>query len=1172
MTANDVTTGSHQVSLQDKWVVDQGSVVMSGTQAIARVLLAQAALDHRRGIFTAGYISGYRGSPLGGVDTTLWSISKRLESAKIVFQPGVNEDIAATAIRGTQQLNAVPNPRYAGVFAAWYGKGPGVDRSGDAFKHGNYAGSHPLGGVLIFYGDDHAGKSSTVAHQSEQAISASLIPSLYPADVQEVLSYGLLGFAMSRYSGSWVGIKCVNEVAEQTATVDLDLDHFQPVTPPLPADSPREIHIHQDAYNPLREEQIVIEHRLPLVHAFVRANQLDKAMLRAEMPALGLVTAGKSYGDVRAALALLGLDDAAAADAGISLFKVGCIWPLEPTAITNFAAGQSVLFVVEEKKSFIELQLAATLINQAHRPLVIGKTDEEGSSLLSSVMPLEPMDIAFAIAARLERLGKFNERMRARVANLASTSDVANAVAVRRLPFFCSGCPHSRSTRIPEGSVSMTGIGCHTMVALVRPKQALLPTQMGGEGGNWIGLAPFTDTKHMFQNMGDGTYYHSGLLAIRAAVAARVNITYKILYNDAVAMTGGQPVDGPISVAAIACQVRNEGVNRIVLLSEDPSRHQGNPDLPSGVTIGHRDELDTVQQELRDTPGCTVLIYEQTCAAEKRRRRKRGSYPNPPKRLFISRDVCEGCGDCSVQSTCVSLVPVETALGRKRAIDQSSCNKDYSCVNGFCPSFITVYGAEPRKPQGLSVDEELFDQLPLPIRASLGSESFNVMIAGIGGTGVVTIGAVLGMAAHLDGLAISLFDMTGLSQKNGAVYSHIRMAATRGAIHAQRLGRKDADILLAFDLVAALAADCAATLSVERARVIANTSVTPTLAFQFNRDITVSPDVLLAQLQQKVGNDAISTVDASSLALTILGDTIGANMFLVGFATQKGLLPISVEAIERAVGLNDVAVAFNLRAFSLGRLYAVEPDRVLALATSVQPLHAVAAPSTLAEVIEHRVKHLTEYQNAALAERYRMVVGKVHDLEARIAPGSEALALAVARNYAKLLAYKDEYEVARLLSSPALREEIGKTFEDGGRIALNLAPPFLNSKEVNGRPKKREFGPWILVVMVVMARMRGVRGSWFDPFARTRDRRMERALIAQYESLVEEVIVTLEPDNHSRALALLDLADEVRGYGPVKVAAVVAYHARVSAAREEYHRTCMEAKTSGAAAPAKAVG
>ena len=1154
MKAGTAVASGNSVSLHDKWVVDQGAVVMSGTQAIARVLLAQATLDQRNGIFSAGYITGYRGSPLGGVDSALWSIGERLEGAKILFQPGVNEDMAATAVRGTQQLNAVPGARYAGVFAAWYGKGPGVDRSGDAFKHGNYAGSHRHGGVLIFYGDDHAGKSSTVAHQSEQAMAASLIPSLYPADVQEVVSYGLLGYAMSRYSGSWVGIKCVNEVAEQSATVEMDLDHFEPVAPAPPPDTPAEIHNHNAAFNPLREEQIVIEHRLPLVHAFVRANRIDKVVIHAETPALGLVTAGKSYGDVRAALALLGLDEAAAGAAGISLYKVGCLWPLEPSAIRHFAAGQAVLFVVEEKKSFLELQVAATLINQVDRPLVIGKLDEEGAALLSSVLPLEPIDIAFAIAERLRRLGRLDECMRSRLGELAPTPAIAQVAVVKRPPFFCSGCPHSRSTRVPEGSVSMTGIGCHTMVALVRPKQALLPTQMGGEGGNWIGLAPFTETAHMFQNMGDGTYYHSGLLAIRAAVAARVNITYKILYNDAVAMTGGQPVDGPISVAAIANQVRSEGVIRIALLSDDPSRHRGNAEFPAGVTIGHRDELDGVQQELRDTPGCTVLIYEQTCAAEKRRRRKRGGYPNPPKRLFIAREVCEGCGDCSVQSTCVSLVPEETALGRKRAIDQSSCNKDYSCVNGFCPSFITIHGAEPRKPKGLFVDDDTFRQLPLPDRAPLGSHSFNMMIAGIGGTGVVTVGAILGMAAHMEGLAISLFDMTGLSQKNGAVYSHVRMASSREAIHTQRLGREEADVMLAFDLIAALAPDSVNTLSAGRTRVIANTKVTPTMAFQFHRDFATSNEALLGQLQQQVGGEATTKVDASSFALAILGDTIGANLFVVGAAAQQGLLPVGLDAIERAIELNDVAVAFNLRAFRLGRLFVTDPDRVVQMATSVQaPKEAI--PTTLPEIVAHRMRHLIGYQSAALAERYRTVVKKVRDLEAKVVPGSEALALTVARNYAKLLAYKDEYEVARLLGSSALREELGKTFEDGGRIALNLAPPFLNGKRVNGRPVKREFGSWVLVVMRVMARMRGVRGSWFDPFAWTRERRMERALITQYEGLVDDVLASLDAGNHSDALTLLALADEVRGFGPVKAAAVETYQARVSSAQKQYHRT-----------------
>ncbi len=1166
------------VTLNDKWTFDRGRVVINGTQAIARVLLAQAALDRRVGLNTAGYITGYRGSPLGNVDTTLWSISRRLKEANVVFQPGVNEDIAATAVRGTQQLDSVSGARYDGVFAAWYGKGPGVDRSGDAFKHGNYAGAHRNGGVLVFYGDDHAGKSSTVSHQSEQAMAASLIPSLYPADVSEIISYGLLGFALSRCSGSWVGMKCVNEVVEQTATVDLDVVDFKPVTPPYPNDVPADVHItSQGKYNPLREEQIVVEHRLPLVHAFVRANRLDRTVISAPHPGLGLVTAGKTFGDVRAALALLGLDEQRAALAGISLYKVGCIWPLEPAGLAEFASGQRMLLVIEEKKSFLEQQIAAALINRPDRPLVLGKVDEEGAALLSATLPLVPGVVARAIADRLERLGLLSDDVRAARDALAvpamAVPAITRPVVPKRTPYFCSGCPHNRSTRIPDGSISMTGIGCHTMVNFVRPEQALLPTQMGGEGGNWLGLAPFTDTAHVFQNMGDGTYYHSGLLAIRAAVAAQVNITYKILYNDAVAMTGGQPVDGPISVAQIARQVRDEGVKRIFVLSDDPSRYAGDPELPAGVTVRHRDVLDEVQRELRETAGCTVLIYEQTCAAEKRRRRKRGTFPDPAKRLFISKAVCEGCGDCSVQSTCVSLVPVETEFGRKRAIDQSSCNKDYSCLNGFCPSFITVYGAEPRKPEGVHVDEGALAALPTPSPAPLG-DGFNLMIAGIGGTGVVTVGALIGMAAHIEGYAMSLFDMTGLAQKNGAVYSHVRIAATPQGIRSQRIAREEADLILAFDVVAALAPEAADTIKLGRTHAIANTDVSPTVAFQFDRDFAADPSLLLAGLRRAAGCDAVMTVDASAVALAILGDTIGTNLFMVGVAAQRGFLPVGIRAMEQAVALNGVAVPFNLRAFRLGRLFAADPEQVLTLAKGAR-IDRSALPQTFEEVMEHRAAHLREYQGERLSERYRTLVERVRQREATVMPSSNALALAVARNYAKLLAYKDEYEVARLLTQPALREEIARTFADGGRIALNLAPPIFAGRLINDRPRKREFGAWMLVVMRVLARLRNLRGTWLDPFGRTSERQMERALITDYEQRIERVLAGLVTENHAAAVRLLSLADSVRGFGPVKEAAVETYRRQVDAAEDEFltprekDTETKEARRAAAAADAR---
>ena len=1135
------------IALDDKWNVEEGRVLMNGTQALVRVLLAQGSLDRRRGLRTAGYISGYRGSPLGNVDTTLWSIAERLKSAGIVFQPGLNEDIAATAIRGTQQLDAVPEPAYEGVYAAWYGKGPGVDRSGDALKHGNYAGAHRNGGVLLFYGDDHAGKSSTVAHQSEQALAANLIPSLYPANVQEILDYGLLGLALSRYSGSWVAIKCMNEVAEQTATVDVNLPHFDAATPPLPASLPQGVHAHQGAFNPLRDEQIVLEHRLPLVHQFVRQHTIDRVAIRAQHKALGLVTAGKSYGDVRSALSLLGLDDVAAAAAGISLYKVGLIWPIEPTGIADFSDGHRTLLVVEEKKSFLELQTAAVLINRTDRPYLLGKFNEAGSPLLSSVLPLEPKQIAGAIAGRLDALGVLTDEVRARWDALHALDTGLVTGGLKRTPYFCSGCPHNRSTQIPEGSISMTGIGCHTMANFVRPAQALLPTQMGGEGSNWIGLSPFTRTPHVFQNMGDGTYYHSGLMAIRAALAAGVNITFKILYNDAVAMTGGQPIDGPISVAAIAQQVRSEGVACIHLLSDDPARYRHDAGLPPVVVVGHRDTLDAVQRTLRATQGCSVLIYEQTCAAEKRRRRKRGTLADAPKRLFIAKEVCEGCGDCSAHSSCMSLTPVDTEFGRKRTIDQSSCNKDYSCLNGFCPSFITVYDAGVRKTAGIAADAGDLSDLPAPACVALGADSYNLMIAGIGGTGVITVGALVGMAAHIDGLSVSLFDMTGLAQKNGAVYTHVRLARTPAEIHSQRLGRGETDVLLAFDLVAALSPESLMTLRGGCTRAIANAEVSPTVALQFERDFSIDAASLLAQLQLRLGSEAVTAVDAAAIAANLLGDSIGANLYMLGVAAQSGFLPVSVGAIEAAVVLNGVAVAFNIRAFRLGRLWVADRGRVMRPAEP-ERTKQTAPPATLADLLAHRISHLTDYQGPALARRYARFLARVQEAESSVMPGAQALSRVVAQNYAKVLAYKDEYEVARLLTHPALRAELQGTFDDGGRIAFNLAPPLAHGRLAQGRQKKREFGAWILPLLNVLARLRAVRGSMLDPFGRTAERRNERALIAEYEALVERVLHALTQNNHADAVKLLAMFDEVRGFGPVKQTAIVAYRMRVATA------------------------
>ena len=1131
------------VTLDDKWDRTTGFVMMNGVQAIARVVLAEAARARAAGRNVAGYVSGYRGSPLGGVDMTLWSVKSRLEAADIRFQPGVNEDLAATAIRGTQQVGLLPEPAYEGVFAAWYGKGPGVDRALDAIKHGAIAGASAEGGVLLFYGDDHAGKSSTVSHQSEQALASCLVPSLYPCDAEEILRFGMLGYALSRFSGAWIGLKCVNETVEQTQTAELALDRVEIVEPEAPPPPPEGVHIRLGPFNPLRDEQIALEHRLPRVQAFVRANRIDREIFRTKTPRLGIVAAGKSYGDVREALLLMGLDEAAASELGVSLYKVGCIWPLEPQGLLAFAAGHDALLVVEEKKSFLEAQAATLLVNQPDRPRLYGKHDEHGRPLLSATRLLEPWEIADAILGRLSHLGVQGLDGLKPMGGANSAPDLAPAV--RRSPYFCSGCPHNRSTRIPQGSLSMTGIGCHGMANFTRPQEALPPTQMGGEGANWVGAAPFTRMAHIFQNMGDGTYYHSGLLAIRAAVAAKVNITYKILYNDAVAMTGGQPVDGPISVAEIVRQVRDEGVVSVTVVSDAPERH-ARSGLPSSVEVLHRDRLDEVQRRLRETAGVTVIVYEQTCAAEKRRRRKRGLYPDPPKRMFIAKSVCEGCGDCSVQSTCVSLQPVETALGVKRRIDQSSCNKDYSCANGFCPSFLTVRGAEPRRPAAAEIDDELFAGLPKSSPALAGGDTANLMIAGIGGTGVVTAAALLSMAAHLDGKAASAFDMTGLAQKNGAVFSHLRVAAHPRAIPAQRIGRGQADVLLAFDVVAALGDESAMTLRPGGTRAVVNTDLTPTVAFQFNRDVSLDAGLLVERLAAKTDRAALVRVDAAALATRLLGDAMMTTSLLLGVASQQGLLPVRAASLEAAIRLNGVAVAANLKAFRLGRLQVYDPAAVKALADRHAPV-TEAVPKTLDEIVAHRSAHLARYQDARLAERYQALVAKVAAREAAMEVGKPLLAMAVARNYAKLLSYKDEYEVARMLSDPALYAEIGGAFADGAKLSFNLAPPLLRGRLVNGRPAKRQLSGRLRPVLALLAKGKRLRGGWADPFGLTAHRRMERALIGEYEALVERTLAATTADNHADAVSILDLASGIRGYGPVKDEAVATYRQKLSA-------------------------
>lgn len=1136
-TSEHATTRSlRQVDLDDKYTAENSTVLLSGTQALVRVPMLQRTLDRAVGLNTAGYISGYRGSPIGAYDYALWNAQKLLDQHQIVFEPGVNEDIAATAIWGTQQLATVEQPLVDGVFAIWYGKAPGIDRSCDALKHGNYGGAHPHGGVLVVAGDDHSGKSSTLAAQSELAMIHCGMPILAPSNAQDCLDFGLLGFALSRYAGVYVGFKTTNETLEQTATVDVNLDRYRFVSPDRGELPPEGIHFRSTHIDRQRSEIVANRYRIPLVHRFVRANGVDRVRLDSPERKLGIVTAGHTTQYVLQALRKLGIDQEAASHFGVSVYQVGCVWPLEPEGFKAFAEGQEELLFVEEKRAVIQPQATEFLYGRENAPRITGKRDEVGESLLPDDVQLDTVSLALVIQKRLARAGIDNDELRQSAERIAEekTYSESNPVAdLVRAPFFCSGCPHNTSLKKPEGSYSAGGIGCHSM-ALYHHDFMLPNTHMGGEGAQWIGLGHFTGMKHIFQNMGDGTYYHSGLMAIRGAVASGKNITYKILFNDAVAMTGGQPVEGHLTVGDITRQVLAEGVKDCVVVSDRPELLTKPGDLAPGVSVHHRDDLIGIEEQLREQAGVTVLIYEQTCAAEKRRRRKRGKFSDPAKRMFINSAVCEGCGDCSVQSSCVSLAPKETAMGRKRTIDQSSCNKDYSCVKGFCPSFVTVRGGGLRKPEKAATDESVFANLPEPQSVDRDG-SYGVMISGIGGTGVVTVGSVLAMAAHLEHQQASVFDMTGLAQKNGAVYSHLRIAPGGEQCGAQRLGAGEADLVLAFDMVAAQSVEPLLTVNRDRSRIVANTEVVPTAAFQYGPDLQFDRRKLLERFVEMVGEDKIHSTDATGLGLALCGDAIAANFLLVGFAAQRGLLPLSCAAIERAIEINGVAIAFNVNAFRLGRLCAHDPASVEKLLEGRGFGEEAPQPQSLDEIIDHRTALLTDYQNRAYAEKYRRLVERVKAADDRFADEDQALSKAVAIYYAKLLAYKDEYEVARLYSSPAFRRELEATFQGDYSLAFNLAPPLLARKDkTTGLPKKIEFGPWMLPAFKVLAKLRFLRGTALDIFGYSPERRMERLLIANYESMIDGIIDKIYGDNYAFAVELASVPEHIRGFGHIK--------------------------------------
>jgi indolepyruvate ferredoxin oxidoreductase len=1129
------------VLLDDKYTALSGTILLTGTQALVRLPMDQHRKDRGAGLNTAGYISGYRGSPIGGYDSALWKAGKQLAAENIVFQPGLNEDLAATAICGTQQIDTLPKPKVDGVFGIWYGKGPGVDRSCDALKHANLAGSHRHGGVLIVGGDDHIGKSSIVAHQSDTAFIHCLMPAFAAATVEDCIELGLHAFALSRYSGLYVGMTASNEILEQTATVDLAALAARSIIVPTERVTSENVHYRPTHIDRQSSEIILHRHRFPMAQQYLRANAINRVIIKAERPRLGIVTAGKAYQDTLQALAILGLDNARAARLGISVLKVGCVWPLEADGLRHFAAGHAELLFVEEKMPIVEGQAASLLYGLAERPTIVGKQDERGNALLPSDIQLVPSQVALAIASRLEILGCADEALRARVKEIESRSRYANQIPLEssiRAPFFCSGCPHNSSTKTPDESYTIGGIGCHSM-AMYTQERVLATTQMGGEGASWIGLSKFSSVEHVFQNVGDGTYYHSGILAVRAAVAAKVNITFKILYNDAVAMTGGQPIDGPLTVGDVTKQVLAEGAVRCVIVTDTPEAFSDPDARGPNVDVLHRDRLEEIQRTLRATPGVTVVVYAQTCAAEKRRRRKRNAFPNPAKRLFINAEVCEGCGDCSTQSHCVSVAPLETELGRKRQIDQSTCNKDYSCVKGFCPSFVTITGGDLRKPAALLAPQSELPPLPDAPIVPLGSGDYGVMVAGIGGTGVVTVGAVLGMAAHLEGLSCSIFDMTGLAQKNGAVYSHVRIFRPESNPGAARLGYGEASLVMAFDMVAALSPESVRTIDAGRSIVVANSKALPTARFQFDSNALPQEQPMLDRFETLVGKENTFFLDGTGLALALLGDTIASNLFVVGYALQMGFLPVSAAAIERAIEINGASVALNIRAFRYGRIWALDPGMLESnLRSGAGPKRAPAL-ETLESVVAYRETLLRDYQNDAYAARYRQLVDEVAQAESRSVPGSQQLALAVARNFAKLLAYKDEYEVARLYSRPEFVQSVREQFEGNYQMRLNLAPPLFAKRDpVSGQLQKREYGPWMLQAMRLLARLKSVRGTAFDIFGFTAERKMERQLALDYAQTMRTALEALNPRTLPHIVALANVPEMIKGYGHIKEANV----------------------------------
>ena len=1127
---------SPKLAPDEKYNCGDGRVYLSGNQALVRLPIEQARRDRAAGLKTAGFISGYRGSPLGHLDQDFTRVKTLLETLDIRFQPGVNEDMAANAVWGTQQIGFF-DPKFDGVFGMWYSKGPGIDRSGDALRHANLWGTAPKGGVIMAVGDDPMSRSSSIQQQSEHTLASMCIPTFSAANVQDIYDFGLIGWQLSRHAGVWAAIKGVSDIYESWLAIDVDPARTAIQLPP----SPGSVHTRWPDKSVDQDERM-LRLRLPAAREFARLNRLNRVTHASKRRRLGIITAGKSWSDTVEALADLGIDEAQLATAGVEIFKVAMIWPLEPETLREFVAGLEEVLVVEESRPFLEPQVKDIVCNLSASPRILGKRDAAGTEWFPSHGELTPVIIARVLHRWLEKVHR-TDAMNAWVGYLdqVDTELAKPRTNVIRSPYFCSGCPHNSSTKVPEGSKQLAGIGCHWLVNLMDRETISYP-QMGGEGANWAGAAHFLNDKHIFVNIGDGTWYHSGTLAIRQAVASGVNITYKILYNDAVAMTGGQPVDGPISVAQITHELRGEAVSKVVVVSSDPDKFD-TADFAAGTKLFHRDELETVQTAMREVPGVSVIIYEQVCATELRRRRGKKLAPDPARRVVINERVCEGCGDCSKQSNCLSVQPLETEFGRKRTIDQSACNKDFSCIKGFCPSFVTLEGAQVAKPKGVKVDAELFASLPEPALRDI-EGTFGLMVTGIGGTGVVTISNLIGAAAQAEGKAVQALDLTGLAQKFGAVQCHLKITHDPALLKSTRLSVGQCDVLIGADIVTSAADDALVRLRTGHTRAVINDHESVTGAFTSDRDFTIPIPAQRAAIERFCGDGQATFVEATELARKLTGNTIGANIMLLGFACQQGWLPVRAGSLEAAIVANGVAVAANLEVFRFGRLLAHDPAAVATLAEHGRaPRASQVLAETLDQVIARRVDELTAYQNAAYAARFSERVAAVARKETVVSPGTIALTEVIARNYYKLLAYKDEYEVARLYTDTDFLKSVREEFSGDFRMTFHLAPPIVSRIDPNsGRPRKRTFGPWMLNALGVLKRFKGLRGTRFDPFGYSAERQAERELISEYEQSISTILDGVGPESLKSAVAYAAWPDMVRGFGPIKEQSIAEAH------------------------------